>query len=443
MIRSLLLAALALAAAPALADDALPLTPDDAVRHALAAAPSLDAQQAATRQAQRDAATATVDFAPILEGTASYTRLSKVELPPLNFGGMEIDNPFVPVYDNYSLKGTLTWPVSDLFFAILPGYRASLGALEVQRASEEVERRKVARDALQAYYQLVLVREGLAVAETGVALLEAHEVQLADLFEAGLVTRADVLQVQAQLAEARAQRETLLGQSTVAEAHLCTMLQIPAPVAVLLPEPPTDEESRSAEELVALAESQRPEVRLLDQLVQTHRHAARAQRGAALPHIAVVGNYTYANPNQRISPPTAEFNGTWDATVAMTWSPGESLKRANDAAKAKTEQLKAEADLETLERGLNVQVAAALADLRAATRLTVVAAEQVSAAEAAFEAQTDLLEAGSATATEALQAEASARRARLALVDARVDLTLAQIDLDYAIGDALAPENAP
>lgn len=416
------------------------LTPDDAVHAALLAAPSLDAQAASTAQAHRDVATAALDFAPRLEGTASYTRLSEIDLPPLDFGnGMLIDNPFTPIYDNYSAKGTLTWPVSDLFFAILPGYRATLDALRVQEASETVEARKVARDTLQAYYQLVLVREGRTVAATGVEVLEAHEAQLNDLFEAGRVTRADVLQVQAQLAEARAQVATLEGQAQVAEAHLAAMVQLPAPLEVALPVDPPAQEAREALDLVDLAKAQRPEVQLLGTLVDVHRHAARAQRGAALPHLALVGNYTYANPNQRITPPTAEFNGTWDATVALSWSPDGAARRLNEGAKSRTERLKAEADLEALERGLGVQVASALADLHAAARLAEVAEEQVDAAEAAFQAQSDLLDAGSATATEALQAEASARRARFALVDARVDQTLARIDLDYAIGADLAP----
>jgi outer membrane protein TolC len=182
----------------------------------------------------------------------------------------------------------------------------------------------------------------------------------------------------------------------------------------------------------------RPEVRVLNEVIETHRRAARAQRGAALPHLALVGNYTYANPNQRILPPTAEFYGTWDATVALTWSPHESLKQANGASQSRTEKIKAEADRESLERGLQVQVASALADRAAALRLTGVAQEQLLAAEAAFEAQSDLLAVGSSTATESLQAESAARRARYALNDARVGFLLAEIELQYAIGELLA-----
>lgn len=427
-------------AAPARAAEPAALTalsPDDVVRLALDAAPSIDGQEAVTRQAHRDARAGAVRFVPDVDFSASYTRLSEVETPPLNFGGMEIDNPFAPILDNYAFKTTVTWPVSDLFLSILPGWRALADTARLQEASLEVERNQVARTALESYYQLGQARAGLVVAADGVAVLEAHVAQLRDLESAGRVTRADVLSATAQLEEARAQHEQLIGQVAVAEAHLCSQLDLPPPLAVSLPTEPATVDTRSVEVLYDIAHEQRPEVRMLGSLIEVHRRAARAQVGAAMPHLSVVGHYEYANPNQRIVPPTAEYYDTWDATVALTWSPGDTIEQLNGASQSRTELIQAEADLVALERGLRVQVTQARADLEAASRRAAAAQLQLEAAEAAFSDQQDLLAAGMSTATEALQAEAAARRARHSLLDARVGEVMAQIALTYAVGDLI------
>lgn len=411
------------------------VSPPDVVSRALEASPALDGQEASTRQARRDVRVGAVDFVPTVELSGTYTRLSDLEMPPFEFGGMQIESPFPVILDNYAFKTTVTWPVSDLFFSILPGHQARIDALELQRHQEAVERNKVAKSALEAYYQLVRVRAGIQVADDGVKVLEAQVERLEGLFEAGLVTRADVLSAGAQLAEARVQADDLRGLAEVAEAHLQSVLQIPEPLEVEVPDGSgTDAEIAPLDPLVEDALAQRPEVQLLDRLINVHKHAAAANRGAALPHVALVGNYTHANPNQRVIPSTKEFRSTWDATVAVTWSPGEAIRRGNAASQSHTDELKARADREALVRGVRVQVAQARSGLVTAERVVRASHAQVEAAEAAFTAQSDLLSAGRSTPTDVLTAEAALRRARHAELNARVDLRMARVELDHALG---------
>ncbi len=444
------LLALALLAAPvAFAEEAAvptahhasaPLDPQSTVRLALAAAPSLDAQRALLRQAKRDRAVAAVDFVPQIELSGTYTRLSDLDMPPLVFGGIEMDNPFQPILDNYGFKATVTWPVSDLFFAMIPAYNVQRHLLGVQEASLRVEQAQIARNALDAHLQLAQVRAGVEVASDAIAELQAHTERLQDLLSAGMVTQADVLGTQAQLAEARAEHSKLVGLAHTAEAHLGALLDVDGPLEVIVPDLPSSALFESeVSDLVGQAKAQRPEIQVLDRLVQAHRATAAAQRGAALPHLAVVGNVDHANPNQRVVPPTAEFFTTWDATVALTWSPNATVKHANEASKAKTREAEAQADRDILLRSLDVQVRQALAEFRAAAHTEAATQDQLAAAEAAFATQSDLLGAGMATAVDALSAEASARRARHALVDARISLARAHVALRYALGTLTDP----
>lgn len=418
--------------------EARELAPDDVVRLALAAAPSLEAERASTRQAKRDLGYAAVDFVPTLEAQASYTRLSPVDIPPLSFNGIEIDNPFLPILDNTQVQLSATWPVSDLFFSILPAYRAQRDALHLQRATESVERTQVAKTALEAYYGLARVREGIAVAADGVAVLEAHERRLEDLFGAGLATRADVLAVSAQLAEAKGQWVSLQGTERVALAQLRSLLDTRDDIDVVVAEAPSAEPT-SGEALVSQALDARPEMQLFDHLVDLHHHTAAAQRGAAAPHLVVGANYLLANPNQRILPLTEEFRGTWDVTVALQWSPNATVRGVKAAEQAATDEARARADRRAMTLGIEVQVLQARSQLEAAAETIAVTERRVTAAEAAFATELDLLAAGLSTPADSLDAEAAARRAQHALVDARIDLLVASVQLQHATGHLLDP----
>ena len=133
------------------------LTADVAAERAIESAPSMARAHAAVAVAQAGARRSWQALFPQLTVSASYTRLSSISQPDFGgalltpeqaaaaqptidgltdpgaqalwtnlFDGLSSSEGFsFPVLLNqYALRASLTYPVSDLFFSILPGYRA-------------------------------------------------------------------------------------------------------------------------------------------------------------------------------------------------------------------------------------------------------------------------------------------------------------------------------
>src|SRR5690606_21369263 len=94
------------------------LTADEVAKIAARVAPAVRVAGAAQEQAERSVSLGRVAFAPRLDLNASYTRLSKIELNTVEFGGMEFEL-FPQILDNYALRASLRFPVSDYFTSIL------------------------------------------------------------------------------------------------------------------------------------------------------------------------------------------------------------------------------------------------------------------------------------------------------------------------------------
>src|SRR5690606_27775350 len=124
---------------------------------------------------------------------------------PIVFGGMEFEL-FEQILDTYTARAVVSLPVSDYFLTIVPGYRALAGAAAVARHQARAERERVALAARDRFYGYVGARASLLVAEDAIRLLSANLADVEALAGAGAATPADLRQVQAQLAAARAQR---------------------------------------------------------------------------------------------------------------------------------------------------------------------------------------------------------------------------------------------
>ncbi|MCA9663320.1 MAG: TolC family protein, partial [Myxococcales bacterium] len=159
------------------------LTSDDVARHALKSAPTIGVRTAELQQAAARVDQTMVNFLPQLKGTASYTRLSKVNVDlggggsivgaanagpllvapcPGGAGQCVVDSMGTPVgaapfafnfpLNSYSLQAQLSVPLSDYVLSLVPARRSSNASKEAARLAREAEIVKVEVDARLAYY---------------------------------------------------------------------------------------------------------------------------------------------------------------------------------------------------------------------------------------------------------------------------------------------------
>lgn len=167
------------------------LTATQASERAIQVAPSLASERAQVGKAQDSVARLRDNFIPGVELNATYTRLSEVDQPTINFGGMEV-TLFPQILDNYALRGTVTFPVSDYFLTLWPSYEGTRGFAEAAQHQLEATRAKTWLNAQELYYDYVYARGTVVVLDDAIQLLEANLSDVESMLAAGLATRADV-----------------------------------------------------------------------------------------------------------------------------------------------------------------------------------------------------------------------------------------------------------
>lgn len=417
----------------------------EVVRAAQAVAPDVAAASTSLREAEARVGAARAGMLPRIDVSASYTRLSEVDTPPLSFGGQVFDSPFTQILDQYSARASVQVPVTDLILRAAPSYRLVAAAADVAALQIDAQREAAAWQATEAYYGWVRSIVTRNVAAESVRLVEATAASVRALADAGVVPRVDVATAQAGVDGARtalASAEAGVAYATDALRALTggtTDLVVDAPGEDLLVGSPTGPVP-DTDATVAAAMANRVEVRALRELVDISERERAIRRTSELPSLSVSAGALYANPNPRVNPQHQEFDGSWDIGATVSWSPNDwrSTRAALDVADAAVDR--ARDDLAAFEMGVRLQAAEAVANWRMARASIDGASAQVESAATDFEARRAAIAAGVGTTTELLAAQRALVAAWLDVFDGyialrRADAQLARVEGRLALGE--------
>ncbi len=429
------------------------LTANQVAERAVKSSSQIQAKRHSIESADAQVAQAKASFFPILNLSARYTRLSKIDVPALGVLVAPVDQqpglttgPFVAVplsfpiiLNNYVLQAQLNVPLSDY---VLRTSRAVAGAKRVKNASELDERAtqlSVARDARVAYYQWIRVQGFAFVGAQSVDQAKGHLTDANNAFQAGLISKADVLRAQSGLKSAELFNERANSNVQLATTRLRVLMKDPAGtqyevgediLAPLAPLPGTASEESAYREATA----QRLELKLLGENEQALRDQAALSNAGNYPRLDAVASAQYSNPNPRYFPQEDKFHGTWDAGVVLSWSPTAifGVQAGTRVIEARAAELIAQR--RALLDGLQLEVSQALSAERDARFAVEVSEQGLAAADEGYRVRRDLFRSGRATIVEVTDSETELTRARLELVNAHVDLRIAQVELAHVLG---------
>ncbi len=414
------------------------MTADAAARRAAQVAPEVLQARLQIAQSATEAKVAAAAFAPRVDLRASYTRLGEVDQQLFEFGGVELE--LAPqILNNYQLRGSITFPVSDYFLTIGPGYKASKKGAEVATYQMYAQREGAAFTARQYYYSYARALAATQVSKTAVEQLEAHVGDLEALVKAGTTTRGDLMQAQAQLANARVQLSSAQGQVQTLGDQLRIYLDLERDASLALGEDVLGAPlalEMNAQSLEERALRARPEVLAMRTLIEANQLNVKMQNGRKYPSVAITGAYDYNNPNSRVFPQEEKFMGSWSAGVVVSWSPNDAFTRSADVGRAELAVTRAQTDLVEIQRRIRNEASQAASNLRVAQEQIAAAEQGVLAAREAWRVQRDLLSAGEATEQQVLDAQAALTRAEHSLVDAQIAARVAVAHADYVVGRA-------
>jgi outer membrane protein TolC len=431
-----------------------------------------------SRAAERDAAQARVDqaiaaFLPRVKLSATYRRVSPVEIPlgdaaivgAKNEGGLYV-GPTLPngrtvilddqqqpvgakrftiqgIENQYELKAELGIPISDLIFRMNRTVGAAKSATKATELLESTERQKTALDATIAYYNFLRAESSLRVSQRSLERSKALLEDAKATTRAGVTTKVDALRVDALVAST---------EVAVAEAQRMVSLtrrQLQVILADDKLEPRAGDEGITDSSLAVLptvedatrgALTNRGELKALRVAVESVDKKQSSSQVARYPRLDGFGQVMNGRPNNAISIPVDQWKTTWAVGVTLSYSPNDTINNGAVVAETRAERERLSSELENAERNVKLQTASAVYELSKAQTVIDAAKRGQQAASDANEAAKALYRAGEATTTDLLDAETRLLSAELQLVYARLDLATAQSRLDYAVGNDLTSQ---
>ncbi|MEO6775402.1 MAG: TolC family protein, partial [Kofleriaceae bacterium] len=384
------------------------LTADRAAARAAAVSPTVQ-RRIAEVEAQIAGAEATeLQQVPQIGGKLQYTRNSQVPAFVIPFAGMDISIPSSLV-NNYVAEANVNINLSDYIYRYPKLVKAAKLGLEVAKTSRASAMIDAGQDARLAYYEWLRAKLNVLVAQRQLVQVEATVAQIRAQFEVQRVSKADLLRIESQDAEAEQTLDQLRNLATLREEQLRLLIGASPDEPLALGEdvrkamsapPPV-----SLDDAVHKATQQRLDVRVLAEGIAAKEHQAEAENSAYLPRLTVFGVADYARPNQRIFPVVDEFRGTWSAGVQLAWTLNDSLVASTTQHRIKAETDELRADKDNLLRGARIELLSAQQAVQLALHALQTSAKGLQAAEEGYRVRKELLNAERATAVELVDAE--------------------------------------
>ena len=417
------------------------LTSDEAAARAPKASPNV------VRQAQALAVTAAqLESAKLLEvprvaGNAAYQRLSFIAPVNLGFGGMNFQIPFLQ--NQYILQGQVAVPVSDYFLRfpkVIEAARLAEDSARVNAVNSEVG---ASQDARLAYYEWVRARLAVVIARRQLAQVQTTLAQERALADVQRVSRADLLRIESQAASTQQALDVLTNVVVLREEQLRLLIGASETEKLEMGEDIRGEVSApqiaQLDDLVQHATSRRLDLKSLDLGIRAKEAQKDQEIANQLPHLSAFATFDYDNPNQRVFPQKDEFKFTWLAGVQLTWVLNDYLQSRTSVDRITAETNELRADRDNLVRGTRLEVLGAQQAVQVAILALQTSQVGLAAAEEGYRVRRELLNAERATAVELVDAQTTLTQARVASLNARIDLRVALAQLAHALGDDIHP----
>jgi outer membrane protein TolC len=433
------------------------LTADEVARRSVNSSATLEARRRGVEAAAAGVSQARSGYYPRVTLSASYTRLSDIDPPSFGSGGTLVATPAAPgtlnptptvaapplafpvVLDNYALSAKLQVPISDYFLRVANSVASASRSHDAARLEVEAARRTRERDARVAYYQWIRAQAQELIAVQALEQANGHSSDTQNAFQAGLVSKADVLRVDAQVKNAELFQERAKNAVELAAVSLSVLMGdepgrkyevgedvfAPAPELDRLPTP-----ANAYTEAVA----RRSELKALERAEAALREQAAVARAGNYPRLDAQATALYANPNPRYFPQEEKFRATWEAGVVLSFTPTDIPGAQAQASIAEARALELAAQRRALHDALRLDVNRVIRAAEEARFAIGVSRNAADAAEEGYRVRRELYRAGRATTVEVTDAETELTRARIELVDAHVGARVALAELRHALG---------
>ena len=440
------LAALALAALPALATAQQPITLDEALALAARQSHDLVIARADADLAGADTLSAYAGVLPRLDLSASSGHQF---FGPGTQQGFDLSTGRIITgasdFASYGYQLQLTQSLVDL-----GTWRTIAQARAAQQAAARTfdeQRLGVAFEVTRRFYELLRAQRSLQVLEKAAARSEELVTRADDLFTAGRAQKLDTFTARVNLGNDRIAVEQGRSRVVQARADLATVLgqagdaaiEVVAPQAIESPGLPAGEPP-PLPELLAAARARRPSLAAAGAQVEAATQGIGAAEAGLLPTLGLSGSFgrnesEAFGKNGAFDDPTRRY--TASIGVGLSWNLFEGRRTQAAVRRAELSAEKARAGAARTADAVASEIATSRAAVVGLARQVSLNADNLTAAEQGLSLARQRLEAGLASQLEVRDATLKLTQAELSLVQARIDHAVAAADLNRAVGGAL------
>lgn len=304
---------------------------------------------------------------------------------------------------------------------------AAEAALQASRHNEVSSVLNMKMQVSEAYIAVLRSEGALQVAQSHADSLTAHNEDVKNLYDLGVVPKNDLLAANVELANARQLVVQAANQLDIAKAHYNQLLDRNLADEVHLASRFPEAPKGTLPELSNSALMQRPELIVLARQIEALQQQAQSVKAGTLPQVSVNGGYQYQENRYQV------FQGLWMVNVGMQWKLFDgSTRHSSDAISRQALSLKEQRD--DLTSMISLQVRQAWLDSQEAQKRIKVTQQAIAQADENMKVTTDRYQQGLATNTEVIDAEELRTRTHDNFNNASYDAALANLHLRRAVG---------
>lgn len=436
--------------------EATALTLDQAVALALE-----NADEAAIADERINAARATVRESeatayPQVTGIAGYTyninqpkqeiALADAFNPILEALGLppNAENPEMPLVYRHEWAFTLDVQQTLAVGRVAKAIKLARLYEETSRLGRDVTDQDIVLGVTQAYYDVVLAGEFLAVAKQNLTLSEKHLADTQAKFDAGLKSEFELLQARVDVSAAEPNVIQMESATAVAKKNLLRVLNRPLDGDVtcldgfseLVP-------ARDATSMNTTAQESRKELVLLRTEREMKDVERRLYTSSMFPYLSANMNYTHSGQSMTneddVWPVEEDWYDFWSVGVSLNWPIFNGMADIQKARRAKAEERISRLNASAAAKGIELEVTELITRLDTVERQLSARRESMDLADRAFGLASVRYDNGLGTMLEKADAKAIWTQARVAWLQTLYELNMTRARLDRALGKDPTP----
>ena len=387
---------------------------------------AIEEQKAAVEEQK----SARADFLPKASAAYSYTRLK--DSPYMKTDGTQID---IADNDQYHWDLTLSQPLFT-GFALSTRYEMAKLGVDVKDAEKEQAVLDVVKQVKAAYFNILLTKKFLLVADEAVNQLESHVRDAEKFYEQGMIAYNDLLKPKVALADALQNRVRAESNVEMAISAFNTLLQIDLnrktdveDILGITPFP------YDLDTLINEAMEKRPELRTLRFAIKNSDYAVTLAQSSYYPEVGLVGSYEQNGDNP--SATKNDFGNTHNTSITLQarWTFFEWGKTRAEVNKYRRNKSSLTEKLKGIEDSIKLEVKSAFLDLKVAEKNIQTAKESLAQAKENWRITNLQYQQQMTTSTEVLDARTFLTQAETNYYGALYGYMIALAELERAAGN--------